>query len=302
MKIFLASPRGFCSGVKRAISLVEESLEKWGPPIYVNHPIVHNRQVILDLEKRGVVFCEDLSLLPQKSVLIFSAHGVGPGERKKAKALDLQVIDATCPLVTRLHTAVIEYAKIGYHILLIGNKNHAETIGVWQEAPNSITIIESIKDCGSLNFDKDQKLVNLCQTTFNISDRDRIAERLKEKFPQIESYPSICFSTILRQKSLVLLASFCELALVVGDQTSSNCSRLVECAQRAGAKTFLITCSKEIDPLWLTGVKNIALTSGASTPSTLVDECIERLKELGVDEVIEKPESAEMDLFQKSSK
>lgn len=248
MKIFLAHPRGFCGGVKGAISILEDALRKWKAPIYVKHQIVHNRRVVQDFESRGVVFIEDLSLVPPNSVLIYSAHGVGPLVRKAAKDLNLHIIDATCPLVTKLHQTVIDYSKKRYHILLIGNKNHAETKGVWQEAPDSITVIERSQDCESLIFSQDQKLIYLCQTTWSLKESDQIAQILKEKFPQIQSLPtsSICLSTTKRQKALSELAKFCDLVLVIGDVASSNSCRLQECAQCEGAKPISSTAQKKL--------------------------------------------------------
>lgn len=290
MKAFLASPRGFCAGVTRAIATVETALVKYGAPIYVKHQIVHNRHVIEALEKKGAIFVEDLSLIPKGSVVIFSAHGVTPEVRAEAKNLSLKAIDATCPLVTKLHDAVLSFAKKGYHILLIGKKNHVETRGVVAEASDSVTVIETMEDIQKLNFPIEQKLIYLCQTTLSLFEMKAKVAALKEKFPHIESLPSksVCYATTNRQKALLDLADICDLILVIGDPTSSNSHSLKECAEHRGKPAYLINSPDEIQLQWLHGeIQNIAISAGASTPESLVQQCIEQLTLLGVNEVVQ---------------
>jgi 4-hydroxy-3-methylbut-2-enyl diphosphate reductase len=287
MKLLLSKPRGFCAGVERAIETVEKALTLFGPPIYVKHEIVHNRHVVEDLRTKGAVFVEDLKEVPEGSRLIYSAHGVSPAVKEQAKARNLIEIDATCGLVTKVHSAVKRFAQKGYQIILIGHKNHVEIIGTAGEAPDVTTIVESEEDVDHLSFSNDQKLFYATQTTLSLDDVKKVSDALIKKFPHIETIPSssICYATTNRQLALRQITDEAELVLVVGDPNSSNSNRLREVAELRGIASYLINDEKEIEPLWLQGVKVIGLTAGASTPEKIVQACIQRLKELGVLEV-----------------
>jgi len=287
MKLLLSKPRGFCAGVERAIETVEKALTLFGPPIYVKHEIVHNRHVVEDLRTKGAVFIEDLKEVPEGSRLIYSAHGVSPAVKEQAKAGNLIEIDATCGLVTKVHSAVKRFAQKGYQIILIGHKDHVEIIGTAGEAPDVTTIVESEEDVEQLRFSNDQKLFYATQTTLSLDDVKKVSEALIKKFPHVETIPSssICYATTNRQLALHQITDEAELVLVVGDPNSSNSNRLREVAELRGISSYLINDEKEIEPLWLQGVKVIGLTAGASTPERIVQACIRRLKELGVSEV-----------------
>lgn len=284
MKLLLSKPRGFCAGVDRAIETVERALKLWGAPIYVKHQIVHNRHVVKDLEDKGAIFIEDLDDVPVGERIIYSAHGVSPVIRAKAKERNLIEIDATCGLVTRVHSAAKRFADKGYQIILIGHKNHVETIGTAGEAPENTTIIESVSDIEKLTFSADTSLYYLTQTTLSLDDVKDIVTALLAKYPQTKTLPSssICYATTNRQMALRQITSQTDLVLVVGDPTSSNSNRLCEVATRRGIPSHLINGPDEIDPSWLRGVETIGMTAGASTPESVVLQCVERLKELGV--------------------
>ncbi len=283
-KLLLSKPRGFCAGVVRAIEIVEKALEKFGPPIYVKHEIVHNRYVVEGLRKKGAVFIENLDDVPPGSRLIYSAHGVPPSVRKAAKERGLIEIDATCGLVTKVHSAAKRFADKGYFIILIGHRNHVEIIGTAGEAPEKTVIVESIKDVDALTFTKEDKLFYITQTTLSLDDVAEITAALQQKYPQIETLPSssICYATTNRQMALREITDETDLVLVVGDPTSSNSNRLREVARMRSVKAFLINNEEEIDPQWLDGVETIGLTAGASTPEDIVQRCIARLIALGV--------------------
>lgn len=289
MKLILSQPRGFCAGVVRAIQTVEKALKLWGAPIYVKHEIVHNKHVVNSLKSKGAIFIEDLSSIPKGSRIIYSAHGVSPKIRSEAKRLGLIEIDATCGLVMKIHNAAKHYAEIGYKIVLIGHKNHVEIIGTAGEAPEATFIVESVEDVCKLEFSTDQKLLYLTQTTLSLSDVEKIVKALKEKYPHIETIPSssICYATTNRQKALSQMSELIDLALIVGDPTSSNSNRLKEVALRKNLPAYLINSEEEIDPAWLKNVKTIGMTAGASTPEDVVQRCITRLTSLGVDEIEE---------------
>ncbi len=289
MKLILAKPRGFCAGVVRAIEIVEKALEKYGAPIYVKHEIVHNRHVVQRLRAKGAIFIEDLAEVPSGSYLIYSAHGVSPAVREEAKRRGLKEIDATCGLVTKVHSAVKRYATKGYKIILIGHKNHVEVIGTRGEAPEVTWVVESAEDVKDLPFSESDKLFYTTQTTLSLFDVSAIQEALVKRFPQIETLPSssICYATTNRQLALGDISKKTDLVLVIGDKKSSNSNRLQEVALRDGVRAFLVNSPDEIDPAWLHSVKAIGLTAGASTPEDIVQSCISRLKELGVAEVDE---------------
>lgn len=289
MKLLLSKPRGFCAGVERAIDTVKKALELWGAPIYVKHEIVHNTHVVSELKEMGAIFIEDLNDVPEGSRLIYSAHGIPPQVREEAKKRNLIEIDATCGLVTKVHSAAKRYASKGYQIILIGHRKHVETIGTAGEAPEVTTIVETVEDVEKLSFSPDELLIYLTQTTLSLDDVQEIREALIERFPNIETLPSssICYATTNRQMALRHITDEVDLVLVVGDPSSSNSNRLREVAERRGKKAFLIHEKNQIDPDWLIGAQAIAMTAGASTPEPIVQSCIERLLELGVKEVEE---------------
>lgn len=287
MKLLLSKPRGFCAGVERAIETVEKALELWGRPIYVKHEIVHNRYVVDGLKSKGAIFIEDLNDVPVGARLIYSAHGVSPAVRGQAKARQLIEIDATCGLVTRVHSAVKRFAGLGYQIVLIGHRNHVEIIGTAGEAPDVTTIVESVQDVAKLSFGQDEKLFYITQTTLSLDDVKEVTDALKAKYPHIETLPSssICYATTNRQMALREITDQTDLVLVVGDPQSSNSNRLREVASRRKIPSYLINNADEIDPEWLEGVKIIGLTAGASTPESIVQQCIQRLISFGVKDV-----------------
>lgn len=289
MKILLSKPRGFCAGVVRAIQTVEEALRLWGAPIYVKHEIVHNKHVVNDLRKKGAIFIEDLSEVPQGSRLIYSAHGVSPEVRKKAKERKLIEIDATCGLVTKVHSAVKRYSQKGYKILLIGHRNHVEIIGTAGEAPEVTIIVESVADVEKLSFIPNEKLFYTTQTTLSLDDVKDITEALQKKYPHIETLPSssICYATTNRQMALRDITSEVDLILVVGDTQSSNSNRLREVAEKRKVPAYLINAEKEIDPRWFDGVRAVGITAGASTPEDIVQNCIDYLYQFNVESVEE---------------
>lgn len=287
MKLLLSKPRGFCAGVERAIETVEKALSLWGAPIYVKHEIVHNRYVVDGLRAKGAVFIEDVDEVPVGSRLIYSAHGVSPAVREQAQKRKLVEIDATCGLVTRVHSAVKRFAAQGYQIILIGHRNHVEIIGTAGEAPEVTAIVESVEDVAALNYREGEKLFYITQTTLSLDDVKEITDALIAKYPHIETLPtsSICYATTNRQMALREITDQTDLVLVVGDPQSSNSNRLREVASIRGITSYLINNEGEISPDWLKGVKIVGLTAGASTPETIVQRCIQRLIELGVKEV-----------------
>lgn len=287
MKLLLSKPRGFCAGVERAIESVEKALKIWGAPIYVKHEIVHNKHVVDGLKSKGAVFIEDVNDVPVGSRLIYSAHGVSPAVREMAQKRNLIEIDATCGLVTRVHSAVKRFANLGYQIVLIGHRNHVEIIGTAGEAPAVTTIVECVEDVGNLNYSPDEKLFYITQTTLSLDDVKDITEALKVKYPRIETLPSssICYATTNRQLALREITDQTDLVLVVGDPQSSNSNRLRELAANRGIASYLINDESEIDSKWMKGVKTIGLTAGASTPEGIVQGCIRKLIELGVKDV-----------------
>ncbi len=289
MKVLLCKPRGFCAGVERAIDTVKRALELWGSPIYVKHEIVHNKHVVDELKRNGAIFIEELADVPVGSRLIYSAHGIPPSVRVEAKKRNLIEIDATCGLVTKVHSAAKRFAEKGYHVILIGHRNHVETIGTAGEAPGSTWIVETVEDVEKLPFGIVDKLAYLTQTTLSLDDVKEIASALLARFPQIETIPSssICYATTNRQMALRYVAIDADLVLVVGDPRSSNSNRLREVAERRGVKAFLINGEDEIQPEWFAGVQVIAMTAGASTPEPVVQQCIGRLQKLGVSEIEE---------------
>ncbi len=289
MKCLLAKPRGFCAGVVRAIEIVERALEKWGSPIYIKHEIVHNRHVVNSLKQKGAIFVEDLKEVPQGARLIYSAHGVPPSLREESKRRQLIEIDATCGLVTKVHSAAKRFAHKSYQIILIGHKKHVEVIGTAGEAPEVTTVVESVADVTALPFDSETKLFYVTQTTLSLDDVADITKALKEKYPQIETLPSssICYATTNRQMALREIAQKTDLILVVGDPKSSNSNRLRETAAKRGVPAHLINGPEEIAEGWFFNVKTIGLTAGASTPENVVQLCIDKLVKYGVKDIEE---------------
>jgi 4-hydroxy-3-methylbut-2-en-1-yl diphosphate reductase len=276
-------PRGFCAGVVRAVDIVELALEAYGNPVYVHHEIVHNTYVVEQLRRRGAIFVETIEEVPYGAVLVFSAHGVPPTVRDEAKARSLKVIDATCPLVTKVHFEALKFAREDKTIILIGHKDHQEIIGTSGEAPDRTIVVDSVEAVDKLEVEHPDKLAFLTQTTLSLYDTQEIVARLRQKFPKIVGPKSddICYATQNRQEAVEQVAQDCDLILVVGSQNSSNSNRLVEVAERRGVKAALIDSAADIDPKWLEGVKSVGLTAGASAPEVLVEQVSQRLADHG---------------------
>jgi len=279
MKIIMANPRGFCAGVNMAIQTVEEALKIVGSPLYVYHEIVHNRHVVDQFVKEGVIFVDHIDEVPAKSTVIFSAHGVSPAVRNSAKARGCTMIDATCPLVTKVHMEAIRYARQGYNILLIGHAGHDEVVGTVGEAPGAITIVESPEDVQNLKFTDKDKIAYITQTTLSMDDANRIISAIRQKFPHVKEPPSedICYATTNRQQAVRELAQHVDLVLVVGSKNSSNSVRLTEISETTGAPAYLVDDKSEIDHKWFDGVKSVLVTAGASAPEHLVQEIVQDL-------------------------
>lgn len=280
--IVLLSPRGYCAGVERAIKVVDIALKKYGAPIYVRKQIVHNTHVVKWLEQRGAIFVNDIDDVPPNQYIVFSAHGVSPAVRSAAKLKKLQVFDATCPLVTKVHNEVIRYTKLGYLILLIGHKEHEEIEGTYGESPNSIIIIENIRDVNNLSLDLDKynnKIIWLSQTTLSVDDTKSIVEALKNKYPMLKDPPTsdICYATQNRQDAIKNSINRWDILLVVGSTTSSNANRLVEIAQYYNKPSHLINDYVDINIEWLHNINRIGITSGASTPDIIIKNIIKYL-------------------------
>ncbi len=281
--ILLAAPRGFCAGVDRAIKIVELALEANGPPVYVRHAIVHNTHVVADLEARGAVFVEDETEVPQGALVVFSAHGVPPSVRERSERRGLQMLDATCPLVTKVHYEAKEYAARGYDIVLIGHAGHQEVIGTIGHAPDAIHLIETPEEVATLDVRDPERVAYISQTTLSVDDANRVISALRDRFPAARGPrgDDICYATQNRQDAVRVLAERAELILVVGSDTSSNSKRMVEVALEHGAPAaHLIDTAGAVDPAWLVDVDTVGLTSGASAPELLVDEVIAALMTL----------------------
>ncbi|MDO8486700.1 MAG: 4-hydroxy-3-methylbut-2-enyl diphosphate reductase [Candidatus Curtissbacteria bacterium] len=290
-KILLAKPRGFCAGVDRAIDVVETALEIFAAPIYVKHAIVHNVHVVEDLEKKGAIFVEDLDEVPPPkagqaagAVLVFSAHGSPPQLKEEAKKRGFRVIDATCPLVTKVHLEAKRYANEGYFIIYIGHRGHPEPIGVMGEVPEgSIVLIEDASEVKDLKVPQEDKLIYLNQTTLSLSDVKNTIDALKARFAKIIAPPTvwdICFATSNRQTAARELAKKSDLVLVIGSKTSSNSNRLRDVSEEEGTKAYLVDDETMVDPSWFSGVETVGITSGASAPEYLVDNLVEYIKKV----------------------
>ena len=281
--LHLAAPRGFCAGVDRAIDVVEMALQVHGPPIYVRHEIVHNRHVVEDLRAKGAIFTDDLSLVPRGAVVIFSAHGISPAVRTEAAKRGIRTLDATCPLVTKVHLEALRHAGLGFTIVLVGHRDHVEVQGVRGEAPESIVIVENEAEAEALTLPDPERVAYITQTTLSVDDCRAIVETLKRRFPAIRepAKDDICYATQNRQNAVKELARRCRMLLVVGAPTSSNANRLVEVAQNLGARAYLIESVGDIRPEWLEPGADVGVTAGASTPEIIVQSCVARLQELG---------------------
>ena len=286
MDILLAEPRGYCAGVVRAVDIVEIALTKIGNPIYVRHEIIHNQHVVNELKDKGAIFVEEISEIPEKSTVIFSAHGVSPEVWEEAQKKNLNIIDATCPLVTKVHVEAIKYAKDGYTILLVGHKGHDEVIGTMGEAPDNTILVESVDDIPSLNVPNLEKVVALTQTTLSVSDTANIISALKEKFPKLVTRNDICYATTNRQNALDSITDEVDLVLVVGAKNSSNSNRLKELASERGIEAYLVNGPEDVKLDWLEGKSSIGITSGASTPEVLVNGVIEKIKPSNIQNIV----------------
>ncbi|MDE2435472.1 MAG: 4-hydroxy-3-methylbut-2-enyl diphosphate reductase [Sphingomonadales bacterium] len=282
LRLLLAAPRGFCAGVDRAIEIVERALQHYGAPVYVRHEIVHNRYVVDGLKAKGAVFVEELDEVPDGAPVVFSAHGVPKAVPEAATNRGLDWLDATCPLVSKVHRQAERQIEGGRHIVFIGHKGHPEVIGTLGQVPDgTITLVETVADVAALDFAADIPLAFLTQTTLSVDDTAEIVQALRTRFPQIvgPKAEDICYATSNRQAAVKTIATQCELVLVIGAPNSSNSLRLVEVAERCGATAILIQRAAEIEDAWLEGVNTIGLTAGASAPEELVNEVIARLSE-----------------------
>jgi 4-hydroxy-3-methylbut-2-enyl diphosphate reductase len=287
-KVLLASPRGYCAGVERAVETVERALDLYGPPVYVRKQIVHNLHVVRELEARGAVFVDDERDVPEGETIVFSAHGVAPSVHANAATRGLNTLDATCPLVTKVHVQARRYAAAGYTIVLIGHAGHEEVVGTMGEAPGSIVLVESVDDVESLGFDDAAKLAYVTQTTLSVDETGEIIAALRRRFPTIYApkKEDICYATSNRQWAVKEMLSEIDLLLVIGSRNSSNSNRLVETARSAGVEAYLIDDASEIDEGWLEGVGIVGLTSGASAPEKLVTQVCDWFRERGVEEIV----------------
>jgi 4-hydroxy-3-methylbut-2-enyl diphosphate reductase len=281
--ILLASPRGFCAGVDRAIEIVELALQIHGAPVYVRHEIVHNRHVVETLRARGAIFVDELGEVPPGAIVVFSAHGVSPAVREEARARGLRTIDATCPLVTKVHVEALRYARDGYEIILVGHRGHVEVEGTLGHAPERMALIETAEDARRVEVRDPSRLAVLTQTTLSVDDTREILDVLRARFPALRtpSRDDICYATQNRQNAVKTIARRADLVLVVGAPSSSNSNRLVEVARAHGARAELVQEAGDVRPEWLEGAHTVGVSAGASTPETLVRQVIERLREFG---------------------
>jgi 4-hydroxy-3-methylbut-2-en-1-yl diphosphate reductase len=286
-ELHLASPRGFCAGVDRAIEIVELALERYGKPVYVRHEIVHNRHVVEDLRAKGAIFTDDLADVPEGALVVFSAHGISPAVRAEAERRKLRTLDATCPLVTKVHVEALRFAREGYEMVLVGHRGHVEVDGTLGHAPERMYLVETVEDVARLTVRDETRLAVLTQTTLSVDDTREVIAALRARFPAIRvpGKDDICYATQNRQNAVKALAGRVELVIVVGAPTSSNSNRLVEVARVHGVRGELVQEAADIDPAWLAGVSRVGVTAGASTPETLVRAVCERLRALGASAV-----------------
>src|SRR5271168_795168 len=288
-KIILLTPRGFCAGVVRAIDVVKIALDLYGAPIYVRKEIVHNRHVVEELRGAGAIFVEELEEVPSGARVIFSAHGVSPAVRAQSRERNLQVIDATCPLVTKVHLEAVKFAKKGYTIVLIGHKDHDEVIGTLGEAPEATILVSTVEDVDRLNVPDPERVSFITQTTLSLDETKDIVDRLRLRFPKIQgpAAQDICYATENRQLAVKAVVPLCQVLLVVGSQNSSNSRRLVEVCEKMGVPAYLIDDLREVEPEWLRNIQTVAVTAGASAPENLVEELIQSLQGRGFDNLEE---------------
>ncbi len=280
MKILLAAPRGFCAGVNMAIETLDLAIKLYGTPIYVYHEIVHNQYVVERFRSAGAIFVDAIEEVPVGARLLYSAHGVSPEIRARAAARELKTIDATCPLVTKVHLEAVKFAKLGYTIVLIGHQGHDEVLGTMGQAPQATLLVETEQDVERLPVADDTPLAYLTQTTLSVDDANRIIAALKRRFPRIVGPPKedICYATQNRQEAVRVLSTEVQLVLVLGSQNSSNSQRLAELARESGVRARLIDGAREIDPAWFVGVDTVLVTAGASAPEVVVQDCVEFLR------------------------
>jgi 4-hydroxy-3-methylbut-2-enyl diphosphate reductase len=291
----MAGPRAACAGVERAIRVVEMILEQEGPPVYVRRQIVHNSHVIADLERRGAVFVHEIEEVPEDSTVVFSAHGVPPAVRERARERRLRAVDATCPLVSKVHAEARRFADAGYTIALVGHDGHDEVEGTLGEASDHMRLVEDVADAESLEVDDPERLAYLTQTTWAVDDRNEVVDVLRRRFPRLADPASddICYATQNRQEAVKRIAAECDVLLVVGSRNSSNSNRLVEVAERHGCPARLVEDEAGIDPRWLAAASTVGLTAGASAPEALVRQVLEALAALGPIEVEERAVTTE---------
>jgi len=282
MDVLLANPRGFCAGVDRAIEIVETALERFGPPVYVRHEIVHNRHVVQDLKGKGAIFIEDPADVPEGALLIYSAHGVSPAVRQAAESRGLRVIDATCPLVTKVHVETLRMAREGYEIVLVGHQGHVEVEGTMGHAPEHIHLVENVEDVAKLDVAPGTPLGVVTQTTLSVDDTRDVLEALKLRYPNVllPRKDDICYATQNRQNAVKQLTRRADVVIVVGAPESSNSNRLVELAEKAGRAAYLVQDAGDIEPAWLEHARCVGVTAGASAPEVLVSSVTERLQQL----------------------
>jgi 4-hydroxy-3-methylbut-2-enyl diphosphate reductase len=288
-RVLLAAPRGYCAGVDRAVVTVERALERYGPPVYVRKEIVHNKHVVEQLSQRGAIFVDEETEVPEGELVVFSAHGVAPSVHANAEQRRLRTIDATCPLVTKVHVEARKFAAQGYTIVLIGHEGHEEVEGTTGEAPENIVLVQTEEDVGDLEVEDPDRVAFITQTTLSVDETTAIIEALTRKFPNITGPKTddICYATTNRQLAVKQLARECDLVLVIGSTNSSNSNRLVEVAREHGAASHLIDNSLQVDEAWLDGVETVGITSGASAPEELVSELVEFFRERGASDVSE---------------
>ena len=288
-KVILAAPRGYCAGVDRAVQTVERALDNHGAPIYVRKEIVHNKHVVEQLAARGAIFVEEESEVPEGEIVVFSAHGVSPAVHERSAERQLRTIDATCPLVTKVHVEARKFAAEGYTIVMVGHEGHEEVEGTMGEAPDSIVLVQTVDEVDKLELEDPDHVALITQTTLSVDETAEIIARLRERFPGIVTAKGedICYATTNRQIAVKQLARQCDLVLVIGSTNSSNSNRLVEVAREHGSESFLIDNHSQVQERWLDGVKTVGITSGASAPEELVEDLVQLFRDRGVEDVSE---------------
>jgi 4-hydroxy-3-methylbut-2-enyl diphosphate reductase len=288
-KLLLAAPRGYCAGVDRAVQTVERALSLYGPPVYVRKEIVHNKHVVEELRSKGAIFVDQETEVPQGAITVFSAHGVAPSVRENAAKLELKTIDATCPLVTKVHVEARRFAQQGYTIVLVGHDGHEEVEGTMGEAPQQILLVESEQDVAELEVSDPNRVAFITQTTLSVEETASIVAALKDRFPNIAGPKTddICYATTNRQAAVRQMAGDCDLMLVIGSRNSSNSARLVEVARDCGTESYLIDNASQVQPEWLAGKRVVGISSGASAPEHLVQELVQLFRDRGVSDISE---------------